>query len=287
LNPKTGSKNFQKMVDLLSQVPDIVWAALLASFLTLGGVLITNRNSRIQKLAELQHDANQRDREREMALRRDVYLAAAEAISKGQNILTRLIELNVSDQELGAEFIRDSAAIAKIQVVGTNSTVQAVSAFSQELGAAYLELLLKRVPLIERKNEIELLTKFINRSQTELDRYINLMKQLNLEGNVDRRVWEVIENNVEYEQEQQAQHTEKQQKLWAKQNPEHLQFAELCFGRFMAVSKLIPPTVFAAREELELPIDREAYLEAFNKNLEKGNEIFKSFLRDAGKLMDA
>lgn len=274
------------MGEFLSQIPDVVWAALLAAFLALSGVLVTNRSSRIQKLAELQHDAAQRNREREMALRRDVYLGAAESISNGQLILTKLSDLSISDQELGAEFTRVSAAIAKIQVVGTNSTVQAVSAFSHQLGAAYLELILKRVPLIDRKNDIELLTELINKSQIELDRYITLMKQLNLEGNADQRIWKVINDNVEFERKQREQHTEERTNLWVAQNRDHLQFAELCYERFVEVSQTIPPAVFAVRAELELPLDREAYLKTFNDNLEKGMEIFKSFLSRAGKIID-
>ena len=128
------------MAEWLASIPDVVWAALLASLLTLSGVLLANRDSRMRQIAELKHDVSQRNREREMALRRDVYLRAAEVISRAQNMLMRLTDLSVSDQDFSASFCRDSSAMAQVQVVGTNNTVQAISAFGPELSAAFLEL---------------------------------------------------------------------------------------------------------------------------------------------------
>lgn len=274
------------MLELLKQIPEVVWAALLASLLTLSGVVLSNRNSRSQTLAQLDHDSNQRNREREMNLRREVYLQAAEAIARGQNILTRLTDLNLSEQEMGAQFSVDSSTLAKIQIVSTNETVQAVSAFQQELASAYLELILKRVRLLERKRSIELLTEFIDRSQAEQNRLIDLMKKLNLEGNADQRLWKVIGDNFEFQKEQHKKYMEERNELWAEQNKAHLSFAKLCFLRFVEVSKLVPPAVFASREELELPIDKEAYLVTFNENIDRSMKIFQSFLEDAAKIAD-
>ena len=128
------------MAEWLASIPDVVWAALLASLLTLSGVLLANRDSRMRQTPELKHDASQRNREREMALRRDVYLRAAEAISRVQNMLMRLTDLSVSEQDFSASFCRDSSAMAQVQLVGANNTVQAISAFGPELSAAFLEL---------------------------------------------------------------------------------------------------------------------------------------------------
>lgn len=271
---------------MINQIPAVVWAAVIASLLTLVSVFFTNRNARIQQLASLKHDAAQRDREREMSLRREVYLRVAEAISKSQNLLVRLPDLNISDQELNAEFRQDSAFIAKIQVVGTNATVQAVSMLLQKLATAYMELSLQRFRLIERKNKITLMTNFIDKSLKEVDRYIELMKQLNLGGNADPRVWQVVTDNLEFERKRQEGYDNQKQQLLREQKNELLQFTKLCIERFIGVSQYIPPAVFAVREELELALDKEAYLKMFNENTEKGKAVFDSFLADIGKLLN-
>lgn len=275
------------MIEFITKIPDVVWAALLASLLTFSGVILSNRNSRLQTLAQLEHDSRQRDREREMDLRQDVYIRAAEAISRSLNMLARLPDLNISDRELSADFSDDSSALAKIQVVGTNETVQAVTAFQQQLASAYLELVLRRASLIERKNSIELLSEFVDKVQAEQDRNVNLMKQLNLEGSSDERIWKLVKDSFEFEKEQYTNYIQERQALWDQQNPEYIRFAESCFVKFLEVSKLVPPAIFAARAELELPLDREKYLATFNENNERMMAIFQSFLQDASTMMDA
>ena len=194
-------------------------------------------------------------------------------------MLMRLTDLNVSEQELSAAFGRDSSVMAQVQVVGTNDTVQAISAFSRELGAAFLELTLKRVRLLERKNQIELVGKFIDKSLTEQEHLTNLMKQLNLDGNVDQRIWEVVNNRFEFEQKNDSENMEKRQELNTKQQRDILEFVELSFDRFCTVSKLVLPAIFAIREELDLPLNREAYTKMVDENLEKAKGIFQGFLQ--------
>ncbi len=274
------------MLCLLKQIPDAVWAAIIASLLTLGGVHLANRNSRKQHREALEHDARQRDREREMSLRREVYLKATEAISKCQNFLMRLSNIDISEQELATEFSHDSAAIAKIHIVGTNNTVQAVSAFLHEWSSVYLELALKRIGLIERKKRIESLMECVDKFQKEMDRYVELMKQLNLEGNTEQRVWKVVKDNFEFERTRNEKCNEERKLLQTIQNKERLQFVQLCVDRFLRVSQTIPPAVFAVREELEMKLDKEAYLKMHNENIERSKVVFDSFLNEISGFPD-
>lgn len=159
------------MFDFFYLIPDVVWAALIASLLTLGGVSLSNRNSRIQTRNQLNHDSSQRNREREMALRQDVYLRACEGIAKGQNILIRLTNLELSEQEVADDSSVNATMLAQIQVVGTNETLRAVSTFTLELGSAYLELILKRLPIRMQKNNFEILARQIKRLKSNKTRH--------------------------------------------------------------------------------------------------------------------
>lgn len=249
------------------------------------GVFLANRNSRIQQQKALKHDAEQRDREREMALRRDIYLPVAEAVSKNQNILVRIADLDIPEEDFSAEFYRNSAAMAKIQVVGSNGTVQAVSAFSHAISAAFLELILSRIPLVMRQKRIESLADFINKSHKEIDHYIELMKQLHLEGDVDRRKWKVIDGHVKLVQQHQAKAITDLQQLETQQNEERFKLIKICMDKFSDTSRFIPPAVFAVREELELDLDKESYLKTYNDNIKKGKEVLDSFLSNAAQLI--
>ena len=215
-----------------------------------------------------------------MALRRDVYLPAIEATSRSQNALMRLIDLSISNEELSGEFGGDSGALAKIQLVGSDSTVQAVSAYSEAMAKAYIELLMKRAPLVNRLSRIEMLGEFINHSQSEQRRNIDLMKRLTLEGKIDQRTLSLLNENIDFERQQQTKYAQERDELLAKQRVEYREFAELCFDRFLMISRFIPPAIFALREELELYIDEKAFMEMFEENLERAREVITSFLRE-------
>lgn len=229
------------MLELLNLVPDVIWAALLASLLTLSGVVLSNRNSRAQTIAQLQHDSLQRDREREMSLRQDLFLRAAEALARSLGVLMRISNLNIPVEIFSEEISQDSAALSKIQVVATNDTVQAISTFQQELGSASLELLLKRAVLDDRKNSIGLATSFIDRIQAEQDQLVGLMKQLDLEGNADEKLWKTINDRFEFGQTQHAKYLEERNALWKTQKHEHMALSEFCFQRFFASFQSSPP----------------------------------------------
>ncbi|QTD94787.1 hypothetical protein [Burkholderia anthina] len=66
-------------------------SGVVGSLITLFGIFLSNWHDRRLKRDELRHDAMQRDREREIALRRDVFLPAVESALSMQSALGSLI----------------------------------------------------------------------------------------------------------------------------------------------------------------------------------------------------
>ena len=142
--------DLSSLITAIASIPDVIWAAVIASLLTLGGVLLTNRGSSKRLRMQLNHDSAQRDRERQMALRRDVYLPAAESVTRLQALLGSLIDLRTPDENLSRESTTHIAVISKISVIGSIKTVAAVSALLNEFNSAFLDLSFHRIILIER-----------------------------------------------------------------------------------------------------------------------------------------
>jgi len=67
----------QQLLFLIKSVPDVIWAGLLALFLTLGGVLLSNRGYTQRLRMQPDHDAAEQAKERTTILRRKTYLRAA------------------------------------------------------------------------------------------------------------------------------------------------------------------------------------------------------------------
>ena len=63
--------------DFIESVPDVVWAAVIASIITLSGVIAANISNTNRLKLQLGHDSREKEKDRKMTLRREVYLQAA------------------------------------------------------------------------------------------------------------------------------------------------------------------------------------------------------------------
>lgn len=260
---------------------EVVWAAIIASCLTLGGVLLTNRNNRLELIARLKHDSDQRDRERQMALKRDVYVPAIEAITKLPKLMASLADLGAGSATIYKEGTESLSLIMKIQLVATNVTVQATLNLLNEYGTSYMELMLRRSALLDRKSNIDLAQRFIDKALKEQERWVEELKQLNLSGKHDAARLNVINHNFGFEQQNFDKFTAQKNQLLEIQTAEHLQFAKYCVDKSMTLSRLIPQVLFSTRKELELELDEAEYMRQFNASMERGEEVFKNFLAQA------
>lgn len=216
--------------------------------------------------------------EREKNTKKEVYLEAVEAIVRSQNMVSNFCNLNMLEQEITSCLSADAGKIARVQIVGNPNTVKAVTSFMAAVATATMDLMLERSELMLRKNDIQITENLQTRSQQEVDRYIALMKNLNLEGNSDPRLWETINNGIKYEQEQVSKYNAELDKLWVVQNAEHMRYTKHCMNTFFEISALLPNAVLSVRDELDLNIEPEDYMSIFNENLEKGKQVFDAFL---------
>ncbi len=85
----------ETLIYYLSAIPDVIWAAIIASFLTFTGVLLTNRHFYRQQQAQLDHEKEQKEKDRKFALRQSVYLSAAEELTLAQQHLVNLSNIDL------------------------------------------------------------------------------------------------------------------------------------------------------------------------------------------------
>ena len=57
----------ESFIELISKVPNVVWSAVIASFLTFLGVLWTNRGSEKRQAALLEHEKQKYQSEQKLA----------------------------------------------------------------------------------------------------------------------------------------------------------------------------------------------------------------------------
>ncbi|MFZ3053977.1 MAG: hypothetical protein WA099_11280 [Sulfuricurvum sp.] len=226
------------------------------------------RSNNQLKLAEI---------EREKNIRKEVYLEAVESITRYLNLISSISNINNNEQELNHQMIKDSGVIAKIQIVGSESTVRAVTSIMSAIGTALFELMLERNTLILRKNDIEAITALYSKSYNEIERYILMMKNSNLEGNKDTHFWKMITEFFEFETNERNNHQEKINTLTTIQTQEQLAFSKKCMSKYFEISRLIPEAILSVRNDLGLLISNEAYLDIYNQNIELGIHVLENF----------
>jgi len=228
---------------------------------------------------QLAHDATQRDRERRMSLRREVYLPAARSLSQAHRLLTALSNIDRTDESINEELEGSLATISAVHVVGLDETVHALTEYMNLLMKSFAELYPMRLRLRLRKIEIDILAGLIAKASSAQDQNLEMMKQYNLEAKPDLARWAALENFFKHTQDLHEQHAKEQERLWDEQRREVTEFAELCMLHSIHVAKLMPPALFAVRDELELPIDKERYLKLHEASANDALAAFQNALQ--------
>ena len=255
-------------------VPLALWiavgVAVLSAIITLVSVAMSNRNSRSnlreqlrlnaeQFAAQLTHDSEQRERERAMSLRREVYLEAAAALSHTSTVIGRLADIYNDQKALAEDFAADLAKIGKVHIVGSAQTVQAIMNYLNVVGPSFAELVAKRVPLTIRKSAIDLESAFMDTAMAERKRFTAMMQQLNLDGVRDDAKWEPIKRQSVIATETYNAHAQSRQTLWSEQLKDTFALAQFAFAVAERVIPLLYPAILSVRSEMDAPLDPEWY----------------------------
>jgi len=133
-----------------SLIPDVVWAAIIASGLTLSGVYLSNKANRKCLLEQLNHAAKEKNKERKMSLRRDIYLSAVAKIGQQVSYLASFYNTT----ETLAEGYHE--AIQRVNVIGSNETIVALNQFNDHMIEAFTELIpmKEEINLLEERNKL-------------------------------------------------------------------------------------------------------------------------------------
>ena len=229
-----------------------------------------------QLLKQLSHDADQKDRERQMSLRREVYLEAASALFRLQTLLGKVADIEHEQKIILAEFADMQAKLAKVHIVGSQTTVEAVMSYVNAFGPAFFALLAHRASLTIRKSKVDTHVGLANKASLERDRCIEMMRQMNLEGSRDPARWSAVEYQDKFAREQQEMHNKKAAEYRSKQLNEILAVGALSLNYNIQLLKLLPHAVLSVRGELELPLDEERYKQLWNQQIEGESRSFKT-----------
>lgn len=271
-------KLLTELIERLQQIPATFWGVVFGSFFSIVGVWLTNRASTARLQVQFQHERLLKTKERELALKKDIYLDAAEAVSVALASITRLGNLDLPNDKVMEEYARKSPAFAKVQVVGEMDVVDALLDFTGELGEILLKLWVRRHQLMAEKNQMSILDSQLTEYRKEADRYLEMMKQYNLNAAVDAKRWSVLQDNFDFEQKRSVDGNRARQTLAQRLAVRHLEFLSECSIVTTSMQALVLPLLLAVRKELEMPLELEKLQVSMEKSLAKQRKATVEYL---------
>jgi len=226
--------------------------ACVPAALALGGVFWSLRHARV--LA---------DRERVLTMKREVYMAAAEAMATGSLALASFVNVDAPTKEVMSGYIARAPAISKVHVIADSELTAAVSQAVRQLASATMKLHHARFAVDELIREAVVLERLAESMQADIEATLAGMKSYNLDGIPNPKRFEVLQQNFKFSSEQKAatlaQASDKRQQVM----PLLLEMVLTWEVEAASMGLLMVPVLAAARKELELLFDRDAYVRLF------------------------
>lgn len=240
---------------LLRSIPDVVWSGLFAAALTLSGVFYSDwRNTRRLKF-QLQHDSDEKVKERTATLRRDIYLRTAEELVKINTHLTNLPHIDVKETNLGDGFQGFNSAAACLQLVAEPKTALLVNELVTNYGELTFKLMIKLPPVIKARNDIEIAESLYSKSQAEVTRILSTMTQLNESKFPDPQTFKVLNESFDFHQSQATMYSEEGTEARKRFNNHNIAYQRYLLAELKDINLKQIPVMVEIRRDLGLTGD--------------------------------
>jgi hypothetical protein len=243
----------EHMSEWIRIVPTSAWtflAGLVPSLITLW---VTSRAARRTQLRQLAHDRDMRKTEREMALRKEIFLGAAEALTAGLHSAGRYLDLSIAPDVILKPYSDRVAAFGKVNIVGNLDTVTAVAKASLEVSLLITKAQTERLTLEHLRRKVTIAQKQTQRFAEAQTNLTDRMREADLEGDGAKmaRIQRQFDGITQLLQTSINEQRHMEQQL----HDDSLRAIEQSMGRLKPAGIKIASAIVAVRRELDLPIE--------------------------------
>lgn len=247
------------LLALLEAIPNVIWSGIVASLLTLGGVLLSNRDSTNRLKLQLQHDAAEKSKERIATLRRDVYFRTVEELVKANAHLAGLPQKDLAKENFGDGLQDFFSASARLQLVAEPETALLVAQLQADYGELAFDLMTHLLPVSKAKIDIQIADNLYNKAQTEVTRLLADMAKQNESGNPDPKIFQSLQLAFEFQQGQSQKFGDDCSQAWHRFNESSIEFQRFLFTRIKDLGPKQIPVLVAIRRDLGLTGDLQEF----------------------------
>ncbi|WP_230182101.1 hypothetical protein [Aquabacterium sp. CECT 9606] len=267
------------IAQLLHNVPDVIWSGIIASVLTLSGVLISNRSNTTRLKTQLTHDREEKVKERTLSLRREVYLKATEELVKLNAFLASLPQQDLAQGNLGEGFVGFQTASARLQLVAEPRTTLLAMQLSATYGELFFELMHHLMVLGEAKSDIKIADDLYIKANNDVQRILSAMTQHNETGKSDQQAFDALQRSFAFSQEQASTFAASRSAGWNSFNKGNIAFMRHLFSRVREIAPQQMKLMVEIRRDLSLIGDLSEVEEEMQRQLDRMTERLNHFLQ--------
>ena len=204
-------------------------------------------------------------------------MSAVEELATTKRMLMKLP--NISMEEI-QDISEQSIATAKLTVIATNETVQAVTELSTSIAQNLLNLLPEKLPLDNLRTDIQILSSQLDRNFQKQNHMLNEMIAFNLQGSNDKRQWQVLQQNFDNYSNQIDEIIRGRDSKYAELNAAMKDLFSKCLKATISLSDLEIKAIASVRKELEMPFDESNYRQIISEANSKMEASFGKFLNE-------
>lgn len=244
-----------EIIELIKLVPDVIWSGIVASAITLFGVMVSNKSNTSRLLLQLNHDATEKSKERISKLRHEVYLKAIEDIHVTNIQLGALANRDLTKSDMTLEFQVITASMAKLKLVAEPETTRLAGELGVAFGALFLKLLPQVLIVQNAKTDIEVNDSSYSSAFAEASRVLRDMQKFTEEGRQDWVVHKTLQDSYEFYSSQAQKYVDARALAYDVHGDKLREFNAMLQPEMKELSKVQLKVLVAIRKDLGIACD--------------------------------
>ena len=270
------------IASLLASIPDVFWSGIIGAVLALSGVLISNRSNTTRLRIQLQHDANEKAKERTASLRREVYLRTVEELVKANSHLASLPNLDPTKVNLGDGLQGFFSAAARLQLVAEPKTALLVNKLVGEYGEFVIDLLALLQPVHAARSDIQIADSHYTRVQSEVTRVLGELTKINESGNPNSAAFQGLGRSFDFHQGQSSKFASDSKAAWSRFNKANIVFQRAVITKLRDLAPRQVPVMIELRRDLGLNGQMDELEAQMRQQIQRMEDRFNALISALG-----
>lgn len=162
-----------------------VQAAIFGALIALTGVLLNTSVAGWNMGRQLAHDREQKERDRRLALRREIYQGMAAYLQDGLFAISDFAQLHLPRPQTQAKWRENAHFAAKLHLMAEGELLAAFTEANQQITAAVLTIVDERLPAEQMQAQLGRMLETIKAHENARDKALDTLKQKGRDGNLD------------------------------------------------------------------------------------------------------